>query len=600
MEHDEVSLRESEERFRGTFDNAAVGIAHVALDGRWLRVNDKLCQITGYPRERLVQLTFQDITYPDDLEPDMAFVHQMIAGAIPTYSMEKRYIRGDGALVWINLTVALSRFPSGEPAYFISVIEDIDRRKQAEAALRESESRFRTLADNMSQLAWMADAGGARFWFNRRWIDYTGMASDGANDTGVEIDRSEAEYQRRIAAGEAWTETHRLVGKDGSHGWFLTQVVPLRDASGSIYRWFGTSTDITLQREAERTRERARFFELSLDLVCSASRDGRFVQVNPAFLSILGYLPHELVGSSIDDLLHPDDRGAMQSELAQLAQGRPSIEFTNRCRCKDGRYRWLHWRAVPSGDGMVYAVARDVTEHHRATLALHEKQASLAASLKEREVLLQEVHHRVKNNLQVISSLINMQVRQLQSDAALEALTECKSRVEAIALIHEKLYQTTDYANVPFGEYAKDLVTSVFRTSRSATASVALVLDIGDDIALPVSRAIPCGLILNELITNAMKHAFPVGRQGSIRVELRRDRGDLLLAVSDDGVGMPAELDIRTSKSLGMHLVMMLVRQLKGQISIGREGGTAFRVSCAIDPAQRDRASVGDSPAALP
>jgi PAS domain S-box-containing protein len=462
----EDELRDSELRFRGTFDNAAVGIAHVSPDGRWLRVNDKLCQIVGYPREVLLGLTFQDITYAEDLETDLELVRQVIGGEIATYSLEKRYVRGDSTLVWINLTVSLVRTSGGEPAYFISFIEDISGRKATERALRDTE------------------------------------------------------------------------------------------------------------REAERSRERARLFELSLDLMCIATLDGRFAQMNPAFATTLGYPVGELVGHVIVDHVHPEDRDATAAALAGIT--RAGAQLTNRYRCKDGRYRWLQWRLVLSADGVIYAVARDVT-------AERELMEKLAASLKEREVLLQEVHHRVKNNLQVISSLINMQARQLGNAVALDALEECRARVEAIALIHDKLYQTNDYASVPFGEYARGLVHSVFQTHRPVAGTVELVLDIDGQVVLPVGRAIPCGLILNELITNAIKHAFPGGKRGTIRVSLHRRGEALVLAVSDDGVGMPAAFDVRTSKSLGMHLVAMLVRQLKGQLEIARGVGASFRVTCLVD-----------------
>jgi PAS domain S-box-containing protein len=144
-EGSEAELRASEERFRATFEQAAVGVAHVGLDGRWLRVNNKLFEITGYPREELIRKTFQDITHPDDLDADLEQARQLLAGEIETYSMEKRYIKMDGSTVWINLTVSLVREPSGEPAYFIAVIEDIAERKKAEEALGQSESRYRAV-----------------------------------------------------------------------------------------------------------------------------------------------------------------------------------------------------------------------------------------------------------------------------------------------------------------------------------------------------------------------------------------------------------------------------------------------------------------------
>jgi PAS domain S-box-containing protein len=152
-------LRESEERFRGTFANAAVGIAHVGLDGRWLRFNDRLCEITGYSREELSVRTFQDITHPDDLEDDLDNVDALLEGRADRYMMEKRYLRRDGAPIWVNLTVSLMR-SNGAPAYFISVIEDISLRRLAEERLRQSEERFRAVIEQASEAIFIADLDG--------------------------------------------------------------------------------------------------------------------------------------------------------------------------------------------------------------------------------------------------------------------------------------------------------------------------------------------------------------------------------------------------------------------------------------------------------
>jgi two-component sensor histidine kinase len=203
------------------------------------------------------------------------------------------------------------------------------------------------------------------------------------------------------------------------------------------------------------------------------------------------------------------------------------------------------------------------------------------ASLREKEILLQEVHHRVKNNLQVISSLISLQLRPIKDPVNREALQACQARVQAISLIHAMLYQSKDYANVPFSDYAPLLANNIFETLGTVPDSISLDLAI-DDVRLPVDKAIPCGLILNELITNALKHGFPNGRSGTIRVELgKASRDRLQLSVRDDGVGLPAGMDIRQTQSLGMHLVCALTEQLGGELEMSGDKGASFKVTFA-------------------
>ena len=207
------------------------------------------------------------------------------------------------------------------------------------------------------------------------------------------------------------------------------------------------------------------------------------------------------------------------------------------------------------------------------------------ASLREKEVLLQEIHHRVKNNLQVISSLINMQVRRTEDAASRSALAECQNRVQAIALIHEKLYQSRDYARVPFSDYARSLATNVFCATGVSPENTKLSVEF-ENLSLAVDKAIPCGLILNELITNALKHAFPNERRGTVRIQLRKADGELELVVSDNGVGLTSDFDPATSNSLGMQLVQTLVEQLDGCLEIFHEGGTTVRIAFPVEASE--------------
>jgi two-component sensor histidine kinase len=189
----------------------------------------------------------------------------------------------------------------------------------------------------------------------------------------------------------------------------------------------------------------------------------------------------------------------------------------------------------------------------------------------------------VKNNLQVISSLINMQVRQLGDVSSRDALEECQNRVQAIALIHEKLYQSKDYSAVHFAEYARSLAASVFHALGVSASDVALELAI-DDIPLGVDRAIPCGLVLNELITNALKHAFTGGRRGTIQVALTRlDGGRIRLRVEDDGPGLPPGFDVRSATSMGLQLVCTLAEQLDAELAVASAPGASFQLTFAGD-----------------
>ena len=213
---------------------------------------------------------------------------------------------------------------------------------------------------------------------------------------------------------------------------------------------------------------------------------------------------------------------------------------------------------------------------------VEERTVDLGTALAQREVLLQEVHHRVKNNLQVISSLIHMQTRSFADGPGRDALRDCQRRVQAIALIHEKLYQGRDYGGVPFSDYARDLVDNVARLLGPAAAAVRVEVDIGP-LHLPIDRATPCGLIINELIVNSFKHGFPDGRAGTVRVAMTMlDEDTAELIVSDDGQGAAAGTDLLATGSLGMRLVSALTRQLRGELAITTPPGYMVRLRFPI------------------
>jgi two-component sensor histidine kinase len=203
----------------------------------------------------------------------------------------------------------------------------------------------------------------------------------------------------------------------------------------------------------------------------------------------------------------------------------------------------------------------------------------LKAALKEKEILLKEIHHRIKNNIQIIASLLRLQASSVEDERVQEILKASQARIRSMALIHEKLYQSPDLATIDFGDYVRLLAGQVFHLFGADPAAVGLEVH-ASGIRLRAKQAIPCGLIINELVVNALKYAFPRGRKGTIRVEMkRRPDGCHSLLVSDDGIGLPENVDIRRSERLGFQVVTDLVRQLDGKMEIDRRTGTAFRIT---------------------
>lgn len=265
----EAALLESEQRFRTTFECAAVGIAELALDGTWRLINDRLCSIVGYSREELLSRTFQDITHPDDLDEDLWYVQQLLEGAMNSYVLKKRYLHRDGSTVWINLTCSVVRDAAGKPRHFVSVIEDITQQQEAEERLRaserklrDSEASFRQLADAMPQLVWVAEVDGHTSYYNSRVSEFAGarMQEDGSwlwqgMMHPEDLDRTDKAWTQAIATGQDYVVEHRVKMADGQYRWFLSRAYPFRDENGKVLKWFGTATNIDDQKKQEHVLE---------------------------------------------------------------------------------------------------------------------------------------------------------------------------------------------------------------------------------------------------------------------------------------------------------------------------------------------------------
>ncbi len=244
------------------------------------------------------------------------------------------------------------------------------------------------------------------------------------------------------------------------------------------------------------------------------------------------------------------------------------------------------------GEWLVAEVNVDITERKQAEKAMqtaYDQSLIYADQLKaeieertrtekEKEVLLREIHHRVKNNMQVISSLLKLQSGRIEDKRSVEMLKESQDRIRAMALVHEKLYESKDLANVDFDEYIKYLVQTLFRSYEINREKIRLKLNI-ERVKFNIDKAIPCGLIVNELVLNSIKHAFADGDRGEIEVSLLFiNENEVELTVSDNGVGIPEEMDLKNSGSLGLKLVNILTDQIDGKLYLDRSKGTKFQI----------------------
>ena len=389
----EEALRDREQRLRSLVEQSAAGIAQTDLTGRILLANDRYCQIVGYTADELTRLRVHDLTHPDDL----AETTRLVASGAATgaeYAMEKRYVRKDGSVVWVAVSASIIRDVAGKPQSIMGVVVDISDRKGVEAALRESEARFRLMADAIPQIVWVTDAEGRALFFNRQWKDYTGAermeitAGDVAERYVHPDDRQAtmsafAEAQR---TGGTFRVEHRIRSASGEYRWFIGRAEPYRDpTTGQITRWFGASLDIHDRRHAEaalrESEERLRAaFQQTEAGIAQADLTGQFLLANDRYCQTLGRSREELAGLRMQDVTHPDDLPRNLELLKRaLADGKPFV-IEKRYVRPDGSHVWVSnsvsvMRGPDGRPSGLIAASVDVTERRRTEVALRESES---------------------------------------------------------------------------------------------------------------------------------------------------------------------------------------------------------------------------------
>lgn len=363
---------------------------------------------------------------------------------------------------------------------------------------------------------------------------------------------------------------------------FVSSAVVLAFFTGVVYKGLVTQLEDMRRSRKKLKEQEARFkalFETSKDALMTLDRNG-FLDCNRQTLSLFGLSSKkEFVNMSPWKLSPPmQPNGETSESLAKkriayaFEHGHNKFEWVHRTKCGDDfpAEVWLTSLEV-DGKAILQATVRDITERKM-------RERRLRDNVEEKDVLLREIHHRVKNNLQTVSSLLNLQSKHIEDEEAVQVLTDTLNRIRSIALIHEKLYTVNDIAKIDFKEYVESLLKHLVHAHMIDVERIGINIDV-DNVNLGVDKAITCGLILNELVTNSFKHAFPGEADGNVSIVLKKDGENVNITVSDDGIGMNEMEDLRNTNTLGLQLVMTLARDLDANIDLVDGKGTTLEIT---------------------
>jgi len=558
--------------------------------------NRQIAEILGYSPEEIQGLgrnLFPMLIHPQDL-PKVLAQHQKIALMDDGDILELEYRLQDKQGQWhwlVSHETVFSRNDAGLPRQMVGTASDITERKQAEERLRLSE---RAIASSTNSIV-ISDARlpdrpivsvNPAF---ERITGYTAQEAIGKNCRFLQQGESNQPglkaVRHAIATETSCTVILRNYRKDGSLFWNELSISPIYDDQGQLTHYLGIQNDITEARQTELARRMAQerlayLLSWSPGILYSYQMFGNF---RATFISdntsqLLGYSKAEMQEPGFwASHIHPEDAPRILSESNQklLEQGENAHEY--RFQHQDGHYLWIYDQLKlvrDEDDNPLEAIGYwiDISDRKLA-------EQQLVTSLQEKELLLKEIHHRVKNNLLVVSNILEFQSDYTHDSDTIKILADSQHRIYSMALIHEKLYRSTDLARIDFDEYLENLIDNLAQSYTDNRQNIEIEIDV-QPVSLNVETAQPCGLIVNEIISNVFKHAFPNQKDGKIVVELyRQQTGKVYLKIADNGIGLPANLDIYNSESLGLELIITLTQQLNSKLTVNRQVGTSFELT---------------------
>ena len=577
-----ASLRGSVDQFNKLTGTSMDGFLVIDRHTRILEVNEAYCRMSGYTRDELLGMSLAGIDAGSEAASGRGVLDE-IRDAGPEH-FEARHRRKDGRIIDVDMSSTYMR----EQGRYLVFLKDITERMRAEKSLRESEQRFHSV--------WTKSADGMRL------TDRDGVVLD-VNDAYCRM----VKLSREELVGRVFSIIYKSQGPDDDltqyHSRFDTGATLSRFAAPAIM-WNGEVLHMEISssfiEQADRQRMLLSLFRdvtdrTKVEEALSASEqlhrrlfdeaplgyhevdvEGRVNRVNRTELRMLGYDEREMLGVPIWEFIVEGElsRKAVRAKLAGLQE--PGTGYERTYKRKDGStLRGLVEDSIIRGSHGEIAGMRstiqDITSRKHAEEALH-------LLVRQKETLMQELQHRVKNNLSVISSLLGLELPRIPDARSREVFIDAQTRIISMMRIYEQLYSTQSLSHVDLRTYVEELTQGLFETYALDAEHVRVSTDI-ISIPLDLRIVVPLGLILNELIANALKYAFPAGAPGELGIELDRKDGTLVLCVRDNGVGLPDGIDLEAVESMGIRLVMMLTEQLGGTVTFESRGGTRVVVT---------------------
>ncbi len=597
----EELLKESEGRLKALFELLPIGISIIDKKRNILDVNLALERIMGLSRSDFLKGNHKVQKYLRSNGAEMSYEDLPSVRALKEkgsiHSSEVGMVRDDGSVIWADLS-AIS-LPLSDDQVVITV-RDITENKKAEEKLQTLANALESSDD---AIVTRSLDGRITSWNRGAEQIYGYLAEEvlGKSISMFEPDSLKGEIKQldeKIKQGEriCHYETLRLK-KDGTVINISITLSPVFNASGTLVAISTVSRDITERKRAEEALIRSenkfrRLAENSPDLIARLDRQTRHLYANPAYLEIYDISQEDLIGKTNNELgMDPEKVKFWDRHYENIfATGKPeTMEFHH--TSPQGKECYFNTRIVPEFvDGevtSVLAISRDITERKMTEEAME----------KMDKIRIKEIHHRIKNNLQVISSLLSLEAERFSDAKMLEAFRESQGRVTSMALIHEELYKGDEIENLDFAAYLRKLTSNLFGSYSLRKDNVSVRLDL-EHVYLDMDIAIPLGIIVNELVSNALKHAFPAGRKGEIHITLcktgafadiydthypnphymEKSGSHYMLTVSDNGKGIPEGIEFQNADSLGLQLVNILVEQIDGCIELKKNSGTEFTI----------------------